>query len=275
MERTYSYYCSEGILFDFCQGKRLEGRLLNSAATLSLFNPHIEKKARVLLTFYFIDLEPVQKDPFFLEPEQLRQIHLHEPLMLLHNTHYALKVEADLPLVTQHTTSDFSPFAQIPNDMETVALYSGPLGTRETAWYFADTWMGSNDQRSWFEYETLSISNPNQEAADIRLKFFGSHATGEKVTFERETHLKIPAERMIAVRLWELPETQFKGSIASNGIHDKSADFSTWLRSSIPVVAQKTRRAYKQFDTAIHGVWTVIGTPCGGSDSTFSGGQDA
>ncbi|GCE20117.1 sensory rhodopsin transducer [Dictyobacter kobayashii] len=275
MEGKYAYYCSEGILFDFCEGKRLEGRLLNSAATLSLFNPHPEKATSVLLTCYFVELEPITKGPFTLEAEQLRQIHLHEPLMLLHNTHYALKVEADLPIVAQHTTSDFSPFAQVPNDMETVTLYAGPLGKKETAWYFTDTWMGTNDKRSWYEHETLSISNPNQEAADVCLKFFGSYATGERVEFEREAHITIPAERVIPLRLWELAEVQFRGSVTGGGIHEKSVDFSSWLRSSVPIIAQKTRRAYKQFDTAIHGTWTVIGTPCGGSESAFSGGQDA
>jgi hypothetical protein len=155
--------------------------------------------------------------------------------------------------------------------METVTLYAGPLGTKETAWYFTDTWMGIDDRRSWYEFETLSINNPNQESAEVRLKFLGSYATGSRIEFDREVHFSIPGERVLSLRLWELAEMQFRGKVASDGVQEKSIDFSTWLRSSVPVIPQKTRRAYKQFEKEVFGSWTVIGTPCGGSDSLFEG----
>lgn len=271
MSMRYEWYCAEGIVFDRYEGRMWDDHLMASAAWLSVFNPHAEASEEVSIRFYFTDMEPIDWEPVQVEPRQIRRFALHRPMTIPFNKQYAIRVGSERVVVPQHTFADYRPFEKIPTDMETVVLYpSKGLGEKEKAWYFADTWMGFNDRRSWYETENLNLLNPGDEPAEVVLNFYHVGAADRRMP-EQGMSLHISPRRLLNVRLWDLPQLSFKGRIYEGGGQDRTIDFSTWIRSNVPIVPQKIRRCYRQFEETVYGEWTVIGTPCGGMDSEFRG----
>lgn len=85
-----------------------EGRRFESHETACLLNPG-ERAARVEITIFFADREP--QGPYRLTVPSRRTLHarfndLDDPVPIPRDTDYAALIEADVPIVVQHTRLD-------------------------------------------------------------------------------------------------------------------------------------------------------------------------
>lgn len=85
-----------------------EGRALESHETICILNAN-ERDANIAITLYFADRDPV--GPYRLTVPAQRTRHLRfndltEPARVPRDTDYASVIEADMPVVCQHTRLD-------------------------------------------------------------------------------------------------------------------------------------------------------------------------
>jgi len=101
---------------------------------------------------------------------------------------------------------------------------------------------------SWYERETMTILNPNPTDAEVTVTFYLDGKTGtEKFT--------IHGQRVYPLWLFNVEHLGL-----ANGKRSMSQS-SMRVTSDLPIVVQKTRKAYLQFDPTTQGMWTSIGIP--------------
>lgn len=71
------------------------------------------REARLLLSFYFEDRDPIKNARVMVPPERTRHVRIDDPdqlggIILPRGVPYALRVESDVPVVVQHSRMDTS-----------------------------------------------------------------------------------------------------------------------------------------------------------------------
>ena len=266
--RNPEWYSVEGIVFDRHAGRETGGHPLAGAAWLSVLNPS-DTEARATLTVYHEHRESTEH-PFAVPPGQPLRLALHElPTVGPRNQQFALRVAADLPVFPQHTWAHYRPLRPIPEDMESIALYAGPLGAPHRRWIFPDLYQGLDDDRVWYEKEVLSLLNPGDVDVDVEVTFYDGVWLGDanyrSAPYERTLRLSVPARRVLSVRMYDHAEVPRHGSglVRPGNAHRFNMQRALRLDCSGPIVAQKTRRCQLQFDDTIVGEWTSLGIAAG------------
>ena len=247
MKSYKEWYSCDGLITDRHNGREIEGHPMASAGYISVLNPGTEEAADVTITFYHQNVEPTH---FRLKvpPQHIEVVEVHNlEESGERNKYYGLKVESSIPIVAQHTTHEYKAWDRVPEGMISVVMHPGPL-TGETEWYFPDAWMGGAGKMSWFERETMTVLNPNPEDAEVKITFYLEGKTGVE---------KFIAHGQQVYPLW-LFGVEHLG--LANGVRGM-AQFSAKVEASLPIVVQKTRKAYLQFDPTTQGMWTSIGIP--------------
>jgi hypothetical protein len=259
------WYSVEGIIYDRHGGREIEGHPLASAAWLSVLNPAVDAVARVALTVYHERREPTEH-VFSAPPGRSTRLDLHDlPEIGPRNQQFALRLFADRPIFPQHTWSDYRPLRPIPEDMESITLFPGPLGEPHRHWIFPDMYQGMDDERVWYEKEMLTLLNPGDVDSAVETTFYDGFWLGVKnyraAAYERPVRLTVPARRVLAVRLFDLVEVprHGTGNVRPGGAHGFNMQRALRLECSAPIVPQKTRRCQVHFDDTIIGEWTSIG----------------
>jgi len=259
------WYSVEGIIFDRHEGREVDGHPLASAAWLSVLNPASQGEARATLTVYHQRREPTEYH-FSVPAGRSTRLDLHDlPAIGPRNQHFGLCLRADQPVFPQHTWADYRPLRPIPEDMESITLYAGPLGPRHRRWIFPDLYQGMDDERVWYEKEALSLLNPGDADSQVEITFYDGFWLGapspRQAPYERCLRLTVPARRVLAVRLFDHAETPRFGSggVRPGGAHGFNMQRALRLECSAPIVPQKTRRCQVHFDDTIIGEWTSIG----------------
>ena len=247
MKSYKEWYSCDGLITDRHSGMEMEGHPMASAGYVSVLNPNSEETADVTITFYHQNVEPTYHK-LNVPPQQTEVVEVHNvEASGGRNRYYGLKVEADIPVIAQHTTHEYKAWDRVPEGMISVVMYSGPLKD-ETEWYFPDSWMGGGGKMSWYERETMTILNPNPTDAEVAVTFYLDGKTGtEKFT--------IHGQRVYPLWLFNVEHLGL-----ANGKRSMSQS-SMRVTSDLPIVVQKTRKAYLQFDPTTQGMWTSIGIP--------------
>lgn len=125
--------------------------------------------------------------------------------------------------------------------------YPGPLGRRETAWAYADSYVTRTNPKH-VELEWLTVLNPNPgREAKIEVAF----QYGDAVTHHAFT---VGAERVRSVALGDLPFVREDGHCG------------VLVRSDVPVVVEQVRRFMFREHPAPAGTWIVTACPVGDLD---------
>jgi len=246
MKSYREWYSCDGLITDRHNGMEMEGHPMASAGYVSVLNPNSDA-ADVTITFYHQNVEPTYHK-LNVPPQQTEVVEVHNvEASGGRNRYYGLKVEADIPVIAQHTTHEYKAWDRVPEGMISVVMYPGPL-EGETEWYFPDSWMGGGGTMSWYERETMTILNPNPTDAEVTVTFYLDGKTGtEKFT--------IHGQRVYPLWLFNVEHLGL-----ANGKRSMSQS-SMRVTSDLPIVVQKTRKAYLQFDPTTQGMWTSIGIP--------------
>lgn len=261
------WYSVEGIVFDRHGGREVDGHPLASACWLSVLNPAADA-ARVTLLIYHQYGEPTEHR-FTVPPARSIRLALHElPALGPRNQQFALLVRSDRPIFPQHTWAHYRPLRPIPEDMESIMLYPGPLGRAQQRWIFPDMYQGVDDERPWYEKEALSLLNPGDAQAEVAITFYDGFWRGDQsyraAPYERPLRLSVPARRVLTVRLFDHVDVPRHGGVVRpGGGHRFNMQRALRLECSLPLVAQKTRRCQVQFDDTIVGEWSSIGLAAG------------
>jgi hypothetical protein len=259
----------EGIIFDRHGGREVDGHPLASAAWLSVLNPGAGA-AEATLVIYHERREPTEHR-FTVPAGGLARLALHDlPAIGPHNQRFALCLRADRPVYPQHTWADYRPLRPIPEDMESITLYRGPLGDAHRRWIFPDMYQGMDDDRVWYEKEELSLLNPFDADSTVTVTFYDGFWKGattyRAAPYERQLRLTVPARRVLGVRLFDWVEVPRHGTgvVRPGGGHGFNMQRALRLDCSAPIIPQKTRRCQVHFDDTIIGEWTSIGLAAGG-----------
>jgi hypothetical protein len=244
------WYCCDNYISDRHPGIERDGHPLTGLDWLAVLNPG-DGPAAVTLTAYFAEAPPAT---YRIEAKAgrstLLELHRLEPA-LPRNEPFGLRVDSDRPVVAQATQYEFRAFERLPEAAGSQLLYPGPLSD-EREWYFADGYTSDGTgQRMWFEHERLYVLNPGPDEARIDLTLYS----------EREASLlqyPVAPERLHVLAFDDQPGFRWRRD--ADGLRS-SVFFSLRLRSTVPVVVQKTRRDYVRFDPTVQGMWTAIGCP--------------
>jgi hypothetical protein len=247
------WYSCDGLITDRHNGMEMEGHPMASAGYISVLNPNSDA-AEVTITFYHQNTEPTYHK-LSVPPQHTEVVEVHNiEASGERNKYYGLKVEADIPVIAQHTTHEYKAWDRVPEGMISVVMHPGPL-EGETEWYFPDSWMGGGGKMSWYEREVMTILNPNDEDAEVTVTFYLDGKTGiEKFT--------VHGQRVYPLWLFGVEHLGLE-----NGKRSMSQS-SMRVTSDLPIVVQKTRKAYLQFDPTTQGMWTSIGIPAHPENST-------
>jgi hypothetical protein len=263
------WYSVEGIIFDRHGGREIEGHPLAGASWLNVLNPAPDVEAQVSLTVFHEQREPTGHT-FTVPPERSLRLALHDLAAVgPRNRQFSLLLRADRPVFPQHTWAHYRPLRPIPEDMESIALYAGPLGPAQRRWIFPDMYQGVDDGRPWYEKEVLSILNPGDGDAGVEITFYDGFWRGDRTyraaPYERRASLTVPARRVLTVRLFDYVEVPRYGSgtVQPGSLHRFNMQRALRLESTAPIIPQKTRRCQVQFDDTIVGEWTSIGIAAG------------
>jgi hypothetical protein len=244
------WYLGDGLISDRHPGLERDGHPLTGLTWLAVINPG-DEPAAARLTVYHREAPPVAHD--LVAPggrSTLWELHRLQPA-LPRDEPFGLRLETDQPVIPQATQMEFRAFERLPEATAGRALHPGPL-TGQTQWWFCDGWMGgATGQGAWYERETLYVLNPGQDEARVELTVYSER---EAAT----TQYWVDPQRLHTLPLWDLPG--FRWRLTSRRAR-MPGNFSLRLRASVPVVAQKTRRAYQRFDPTVQGMWTAFGCP--------------
>jgi hypothetical protein len=224
------WYLGDGLISDRHPGLERDGHPLTGLTWLAVLNPG-DEPAAARLTVYHREAPPVAHG---LEApggrSTLWELHRLHPA-LPRDEPFGLRLVADRPVIPHATQMEFRAFTQ---------------------WWFCDGWMGgATGQGAWYERETLYVLNPGQDEARVELTVYSERDAAT-------TQYWVDPERLHALPLWDLPG--FRWRLTSRRAR-MPGNFSLRLRTSVPVVAQKTRRAYQRFDPTVQGMWTAFGCP--------------
>ncbi len=240
------WYSCDGLITDRHDHKEIDGHPMASAGFISILNPN-KTSAQVKITFYHQNVDPTYFN-LNIPPQRTETVEVHKiEASGERNKYYGLKVESDIPVIPQHTTYEYQAWNRVPEGMISVVMFPGPL-TDETEWYFPDSWMGGTENMSWYERETMTILNPNFEDANIVATFYLDGKMG-KETFT------VHGQRVYPLWLFDVEHLGL-----ANRKRNMS-QFSIKVTSNLPIVAQKTRKAYIQFDPTTQGMWSSYGIP--------------
>jgi hypothetical protein len=227
------WYVGDGFLWDSLPSRlRGEaGRPAECSARLFLYNPQ-DRPAAAVVRFYFTDREPVEHT-LPIAPGAIETLPLGAGTGVPHNESFWIEVEADLPVLPQARHEDYTFWDPVPDALVSVLPYPGPLAD-ETTWIYPDCFQGG--PRTWQERETLTILNPGDAPATVRLRYLlrGREGGGEET-------IEIPPRRIAALELWER-SPRLLGSASGPPIR-LLGDYATRIDASRPVVTQITRRA--------------------------------
>ena len=85
-----------------------EGRAFESHETACILNAN-DREAKVRITLYFVDREPVGPYVIRIPPRRTRHVRfndLQDPAPVPRDTDYSSVIESDVPIVVQHTRLD-------------------------------------------------------------------------------------------------------------------------------------------------------------------------
>ena len=247
MKSYREWYSCDGLITDRHDGREMEGHPMASAGYISVLNPDPKEAADVTITFYHENVEPTSVD-LKVPPQHTEVMEVHNiEASGERNRYYGLKVEGNIPVIAQHTTYEYKAWDRVPEGMISVVMYPGPLAD-ETEWYFPDAWMGGGGEMSWYERETLTVLNPNPTDAEVTVTFYLAGETGVEKFI-------VHGQRVQPLRLFDVEHLGLENRKRG------SAQFSLRVESDLPIVVQKTRKAYLQFDPTTQGMWTSIGIP--------------
>jgi hypothetical protein len=271
-ESVHEWYSVEGIIFDRHAGREVDGHPLASAAWLSVLNPGGQAAVATLTVFHEVR-EPTEHRLSIPAGRTVR-LALHElPAVGPHNQRFALCLRASQALFPQHTWADYRPLRPIPEDMESITLYRGPLGAAHCRWVFPDMYQGMDDARVWYEKEILTLLNPGDVESAVTVTFYDGFWKGATnyrgAPYERQARLTVPARRVLAVRLFDWVEVPRHGTgvVRPGSLHGFNMQRALILDCSAPIIPQKTRRCQVHFDDTIVGEWTSIGIAAGEEDA--------
>jgi hypothetical protein len=244
------WYGCDNYISDRHAGIERDGHPLTGLDWLAVLNPG-DAPAAVTVTAFFVERPPTTYE-LAASPLRSTLVELHRLAPLLpRNEPFGLRVASDRPVVAQATQYEFRAFERLPEAAGSQVLYPGPLAD-EREWYFADGYTSDGaGQRMWFEHERLYVLNPGPREARVDLTLYS----------EREAsaiQYWIAAERLHVLAFDDQPGFRWRRDAEGTR---SSVFFSVRLRSTVPVVAQKTRRDYVRFDPTVQGMWTTIGCP--------------
>jgi hypothetical protein len=244
------WYCCDNYISDRHPGIERDGHPLTGLAWLAVLNPG-DAAAAIALTAYFAERPPAAYD-LIAPPRRSTLLELHRVAPALpRNEPFGLRLVSDRPVVAQATQFEFRAFERLPEAAGSQVLYPGPL-TDEREWYFADGYTSvARGQRSWFEQERLYVLNPGQSEARIDLTLYSEREASS-------TQYWVGPERLHTLAFETQPGFRWRRDALGS---PSSVFFSVRLRSTTPVVVQKTRRDYVRFDPTVQGMWTTIGCP--------------
>lgn len=251
--KTYrEWYACDNYLSDALPWLERDGHPATGLSWLAVFNPNTGQTATVTIIIY---AEHAAQEPVThtvqAAPLTTTLVELHRLAIVPRNQFFGLGVRSDLPIIPQVTHHEFRPWDLQPDATMSKIMYPGPLD--ETEWYFPDGWQGggSGSEMSWYERETLTLLNPGVTEAHVTLTFFSyGHAA--------DVDLWVAPGRIKPVALYDIPGLRFRWIEAQK---TRMIDFSVRVTSDVPVVPQKTRRAYRQHEQHVQGVWTSFGCP--------------
>lgn len=252
MKSYCEWYSCDNFIRDTAPQITSDGHPATGAGWLALLNPDAAAPAQATITVYSSvgDQQP-RSFEVLVPPARMELVELHNRPEVPRNAFFGLGVAADRPLIAQATQYEFRPFECQPDATLSKVLYPGPLD--ELEWYFPDGWQGGEpgSRKPWYERETLTILNPGEREARVRLTFFSYRQAAD-------LELWVPPRQLRALPLWDMPGLRFRW------VEDQQTrmiDFSLRVTSDVPVVTQKTRRAYVQWEESVQGMWTSFGHP--------------
>jgi len=241
------WYSCDGLITDRHDGREMEGHPMASAGYISVLNPSSVETAEVTITFYHQNVEPTYYS-LKVPSQRTEVVEVHNiEASGERNKYYGLKVEGNIPIVAQHATYEYEAWNKVPEAMISVVMFPGPL-TDETEWYFPDSWMGGGGNMSWYEREAMTILNPNPEDAEVKVTFYLDGKIGKEI-------FTVHGQRVYPLWLFDIEHLGL-----ANGKRSMSQS-SMRVTSDLPIVVQKTRKAYLQFDPTTQGMWTSFGIP--------------
>lgn len=252
MEPGCEWYGCDNLLRDGMPGLVRDGHPATGAGWLAIVNPDPEHDADVTITLYASEL---QTEPLThavtASPGRMTLVHLHDVPGLPRNTFFGLGLRSDRPVLPQSTWFEFRPFDLHPDATISKTLYPGPLTAHE--WYFPDGWQGGNPGANmlWYERETLLLLNPSDKEATVTATFYGYGRTAD-------VEFLVAPRRLKVVPLYDIPGLRFRWVPERQ---TTMVDFSIRIVSNVPLVPQKTRRAYVQTEASVQGMWTSFGYP--------------
>lgn len=248
------WYVSDGFIWDDLPASyRTEsGRPLECSSKLFVFNPQ-DKTARVKARFYQVDRPPpgIERS---VGPGKIEAMELATLGEVPHKQSFWIAVTSDVPVLPQARHEDYTFWDPVPDALVSVAPYPGPLED-ETTWIFPDCYQSSG--KPWYELETLTILNPNQQSVKARIRWL---LRGRDLGGEEE--IEIPGERVISLEVMER-YPRLLGT--KNGPPVRVAgDYAVRIDATGPVVAQSTRRARWAGRPSIVGARSTMGFPLRG-----------
>lgn len=250
-ETSYrDWYLCDVYISDRHPGFERDDHPLTGLSWLAVLNPGAIV-AKLELTVYRPEKPPASISLEALpDRSTLWELHRLEPA-LPRNEPFGLRLVSDQPVIPQGTQFEFRAFERFPEATASKTFYPGPLDDQR-AWYFTDGYIGGEyDQRSWYERETLYVLNPGPAEARIELTVYSERDASS-------TQYWVPPERLHTLAFADLPGLRWRRN--QRGL-PSSVFFSVRVCSSVPIVVQKTRRAYVRFDPTVQGMWTTIGCP--------------
>jgi hypothetical protein len=243
------YSCDGWIIDDYPRQER-DGHPLQTSGQLSVFNPSAGQTARLTLRLFHEEDEPTYYS-FEAPPGGRGVVPLHDLEALWpRNRWFGMQLTADTPVVAQYAIHYYRPYERVPEASLSTVMFPGPLDGH-TEWYFPDGWMGGPGKMSWYEREVLSLLNPGDAEARVRATFY-SEGVG------RDHEVVVPPQRVYPLPLYDLPVFQWRNE-DPEWPTARMVQFETRLVSSAPIVAQKTRRAYRPHESTIQGMWSAFG----------------
>jgi hypothetical protein len=258
MSTKHEWYSADGWIIDDYPRQERDGHPLQTSGQLSVFNPGEAQAARVKLVLFHEEEEPTQYS-FEAPPAGRGVVTLHDlEAVGPRNRWFGMQVTADAPVadgplpVAQYAIHYYRPYERVPEASLSMVMFPGPLDGH-TEWYFPDGWMGGPGKMSWYEREVLSILNPGDQEVRVTATFY-SEGVG------RDHEFVVPGRRVFPLGLYDLPVCQWRNE-DPDWPTARMVQFETRLVSSGPIVAQKTRRAYRPHESTIQGMWSAFGYP--------------
>jgi hypothetical protein len=251
-----TWYVSDGLIWDKqpvgC--RRDPSHPLECSSKLFLYNPN-RRAAAVTVRCYHIDRAPTAVK-VRVPAGRVETVELAALPEIPHNQSFWIAIESNLPVLPQAVHEDYTGWDPVPDSLVAVAPYPGPL-TGETKLVFPDCFnMAPHPPFPWYEQETLTLLNPNQQPVRVRVQYlFRVFAGGAEETVE------IPAERVAQLDVWARaprPIDELRGAPVRM---DNSYEYAVHLDATGPIAAQTTRRARWVGRSDIIGSRSTMGFP--------------